>query len=131
MPGIVPVVKARVMSMPLPAPVKSFLDHPAGPFTIHFWAPTFKWAISIANLMDINRPVDKMSVAQQTAVAATGVIWCRYSMVIIPVNWNLFSVNLAMGSSGSYQLYRIIKWKYFGGEAADGAKAKEEAEGGK
>ena len=28
----------------------SLWNHPAGPKTIHFWAPTFKWAISIANI---------------------------------------------------------------------------------
>jgi hypothetical protein len=25
-------------------------NHPAGPKTIHFWAPTFKWGISMANI---------------------------------------------------------------------------------
>eukprot|EP00922_Rhytidocystis_sp_ex-Travisia-forbesii_P037712 GHVS01056170.1.p1 GENE.GHVS01056170.1~~GHVS01056170.1.p1 ORF type:complete len:100 (+),score=15.19 GHVS01056170.1:949-1248(+) len=69
--------------------------------------------ISIANLSDINRPVELLSPAQQTAVAATGIIWCRYSMVIIPVNWNLFSVNVGMGVTGSYQLYRIISKRFF------------------
>lgn len=87
--------------------MKTFLNHPAGPFSIHFWAPTFKWMISIANLSDMNRPVEKVSPGQQTAVAATGLIWSRYSLVIIPKNWNLFAVNMAMGLTGCYQLYRI------------------------
>mmetsp|Transcript_19970 Transcript_19970/g.23699 ORF Transcript_19970/g.23699 Transcript_19970/m.23699 type:complete len:123 (+) Transcript_19970:92-460(+) len=37
--------------------------HPAGPFYIHFWAPNFKWALSINNLMDYDRPTDKISLS--------------------------------------------------------------------
>lgn len=43
----------------------SFSEHPAGPFTIHFWAPTFKWGISLANIADLSRPADKISLEQQ------------------------------------------------------------------
>lgn len=45
--------------------LRGFLEHPAGPFTIHFWAPTAKWFISAANIADYNRPVEKMSKPQQ------------------------------------------------------------------
>eukprot|EP00921_Rhytidocystis_pertsovi_P018220 GHVQ01028758.1.p1 GENE.GHVQ01028758.1~~GHVQ01028758.1.p1 ORF type:complete len:154 (+),score=15.63 GHVQ01028758.1:312-773(+) len=117
-PGIVPAFKRSLLTMPLPQKVKTFVDHPAGPLTIHFWAPTFKWAISIANLSDINRPVDRISAPQQTAVAATGVIWSRYSMVIIPVNYNLMTVNIAMALTGTYQLYRIASHYIFNTSSA-------------
>ena len=40
------------------------------------------------------------------AVTATGFIWSRYSFVITPVNYNLFSVNAFMAVTGSYQLWR-------------------------
>ena len=50
-----------------------------------------KWAISIANIADMKRPAELISVPQQSAVAATGIIWSRYSFVITPVNYNLFS----------------------------------------
>lgn len=87
----------------------AFWNHPAGPKTIHFWAPTFKWSISIANIADLQRPPEKVSIPQQLAVTATGVIWSRYSMVITPVNYNLFAVNVFMATTGSYQLYRKFK----------------------
>lgn len=45
-----------------------------------------------------------------SAVTATGVIWSRYSFVITPVNYNLFSVNAAMAVTGGYQLYRRIMY---------------------
>uniref|UniRef100_A0A8C2GWH3 Mitochondrial pyruvate carrier n=2 Tax=Cyprinus carpio TaxID=7962 RepID=A0A8C2GWH3_CYPCA len=40
----------------------------------------------------------------------SGLIWSRYSLVIIPKNWNLFAVNFFVGGAGGSQLYRI--WKY-------------------
>nr|XP_024365545.1 mitochondrial pyruvate carrier 4-like isoform X2 [Physcomitrium patens] len=88
--------------------VAAIWNHPAGPKTIHFWAPTFKWGISIANIADFQKPADKISYPQQLAVTATGLIWSRYSMVITPKNWNLFSVNIAMATTGIYQLSRKL-----------------------
>ncbi|KAI8865885.1 UPF0041-domain-containing protein [Ramicandelaber brevisporus] len=90
---------------------QKFLNHPAGPKTIHFWAPAMKWALVIAGISDINRPVEQISVAQQASLTATGFIWCRYSMVIVPVNWSLFSVNMFVGGTGLYQMYRIWQHK--------------------
>ncbi|KAG6394122.1 hypothetical protein SASPL_144701 [Salvia splendens] len=57
---------------------------------VHFWAPTFKWGISIANLADSSKPPEKVSYPQQIAVTATGVIWSRYSTVITPANKRAF-----------------------------------------
>ena len=51
--NIVPAFQAAVLKMPWPAPLRSFLAHPAGPFTIFFWAPTFKWMITFANIGDM------------------------------------------------------------------------------
>ncbi|KAK3036966.1 hypothetical protein RJ639_030931 [Escallonia herrerae] len=49
----------------------------------------------------------------KTTVTATGIIWSRYSTVITPKNWNLFSVNVAMAGTGIYQLSRKIRHDYF------------------
>ncbi|KAI5570280.1 hypothetical protein BDE02_11G017600 [Populus trichocarpa] len=98
------------------------VNHPAGPKTIHFWAPTFKWGISIANIADFAKPPEKLSYPQQIAVTCTGVIWSRYSTVITPKNWNLFSVNVAMAATGIYQLSRKIQHDYFSEEEAAVAK---------
>ncbi|KAK2195931.1 Mitochondrial pyruvate carrier [Babesia duncani] len=106
-PGVAPYLQSKVLSYPLPEKLKGLIAHPAGPFTIHFYAPAFKWCISIANLADINRPTDRMSLSQQFAVACTGLIWSRYSMVITPVNYNLLSVNFVMAITGIYQIGRI------------------------
>ncbi|KAI5447112.1 Mitochondrial pyruvate carrier 4 [Lathyrus oleraceus] len=89
--------------------LRALWNHPIGPKTVHFWAPTFKWGISIANIADFSKPPDMISYPQQIAVMATGLIWARYSTVITPKNWNLVSVNLAMAGTGIYQLSRKLR----------------------
>jgi len=106
--GIVPRLQEQVLKAPWPSAMRTFLAHPAGPFTIHFWAPTFKWNLSIANLADYRRPIEKVSTAQQVALAATGVIWMRWSFVINPVNYNLAIVNAALSASSLYHLSRKL-----------------------
>ncbi|CAO2835870.1 unnamed protein product [Amaranthus hypochondriacus] len=88
--------------------LKAFWNHPAGPKTIHFWGPTFKWGISIANVADFAKPPETISYPQQIVVAASGLIWTRYGMVISPINWNLSSVNFAMSVTGFCQISRKI-----------------------
>lgn len=70
----------------------------------------FKWCLVAAGLKDLSRPADKVSVPQNTALAATGLIWVRYSLVITPVNYSLAAVNFFVGCSGLAQLYRV--WDY-------------------
>ena len=55
--------------------LQQFMNHPAGPKTIFFWAPLAKWALVAAGLKDLGRPADKLSVSQNVALAATGFIW--------------------------------------------------------
>ena len=80
--------------------------HPAGPFTIFFWAPTFKWMITFSNIGDLNKPAELISPNQQIAIFVTGILWTRYSFVVTPINYNLAIVNVFMGASAAYQLYR-------------------------
>ncbi|KAI8831254.1 brain protein 44-like protein [Chytridium lagenaria] len=101
--------------------LQKFWNHPAGPKTVFFWAPAAKWGIVIAGVSDINRPVEKLSFQQNFALAATGIIWARYSMVITPVNYNLMSVNLFVGATGIYQLFRI--WSHDQAKKAAEVKA--------
>ena len=82
------------------------MDHPAGPKTVFFWAPTMKWSLVVAGLADLHRPVETISVPQSTALASTGLIWARYSTQIIPKNYNLLTVNLFVAATGLYQLGR-------------------------
>ncbi|XP_055355726.1 mitochondrial pyruvate carrier 2-like [Paramacrobiotus metropolitanus] len=94
----------------VPARLRPIWEHPAGPKTIHFWAPLGKWALVVAGLADAARPAEKLSLNQSLALTATGLIWSRYSLVIIPKNWSLFAVNMFVAATGISQLYRI--WEY-------------------
>ncbi|XP_056145264.1 mitochondrial pyruvate carrier 2b [Lampris incognitus] len=107
----------------LPEKLRPVYNHPAGPKTVFFWAPVFKWGLVIAGLADLNRPAEKLSTSQSAVLTATGLIWSRYSLVIIPKNWNLFAVNFFVGGAGSSQLYRI--WRH---KQDKKASAKESAE---
>eukprot|EP00933_Yihiella_yeosuensis_P030145 TRINITY_DN23811_c0_g1_i1.p1 TRINITY_DN23811_c0_g1~~TRINITY_DN23811_c0_g1_i1.p1 ORF type:complete len:232 (-),score=29.14 TRINITY_DN23811_c0_g1_i1:87-782(-) len=86
--------------------------HPAGPFYIHFWAPNFKWALSVNNLLDINRPTENISLSMTSALTLTGCIFMRWSFVITPVNYSLFFVNAALSVSTGYHLARKVKADY-------------------
>lgn len=87
------------------------MKHPAGPKTVFFWAPLMKWCLVAAGIKDLSRPADKLSMSQNIALATTGFIWVRYSLVIIPVNYSLAAVNFFVGLSGLTQLGRIANYR--------------------
>ncbi|KAJ1989219.1 Mitochondrial pyruvate carrier subunit [Coemansia spiralis] len=82
-------------------------NSPVGPKTIHFWAPAMKWGLVIAGLGDLTRPADQISVKQQLSLAATGLIWTRWSTIITPKNYSLATVNFFVGCTAAYQLARV------------------------
>ncbi|KAJ1644386.1 Mitochondrial pyruvate carrier subunit [Coemansia erecta] len=84
-----------------------FLNSPVGPKTIHFWAPAMKWGLVIAGLGDLARPADQISAKQQLSLAATGLIWTRWSLIITPKNYSLATVNFFVGCTAAYQLARV------------------------
>ncbi|KAI8886993.1 UPF0041-domain-containing protein [Backusella circina FSU 941] len=90
---------------------RRFLDSPAGPKTIHFWAPAMKWALVIAGIGDMKRPADKLSLTQYESLMLTGLIWSRYSMVIIPKNYPLLAVNIFVFGTSAIQMGRILKYR--------------------
>ena len=123
---IVPKLQKAALELPFVrdnATLKMLLAHPAGPFTIHFWAPTTKWLISAANIADLHRPVEKMSFGQQAAVGTTGVIWSYYSLCITPVNYNLLVVNAVMACTSTWHLGRMVDHYYLNPPKKEGAAA--------
>ncbi|RCN29930.1 hypothetical protein ANCCAN_24309 [Ancylostoma caninum] len=101
----------RVVYPLLPGFAKSAWNHPAGPKTVFFWAPTIKWGLVIAGIADLARPANKLSVSQNSALMFTGATWARYSFVIIPVNYYLASVNIFLFTTGFVQLCRIANYR--------------------
>ncbi|KAJ1076324.1 hypothetical protein K5549_021455, partial [Capra hircus] len=82
----------------LPENLRPLCNHPAGP-TVFFWAMR-------AEPAGMARPTEKLSTAEAT-VLATGFIWSRYSLVIIPKNWSLLAVNFFAGIAGASELSNI------------------------
>jgi len=87
----------------------------AGPFTVHFWAPMSKWMISGASFLDLNRPTDKVSLPQYTALTMTGFFFSRYALLVTPINFTLCSVNIALFASSAWHLGRKIHADYIKG----------------
>ncbi|KAG7661582.1 uncharacterized protein J8A68_004849 [[Candida] subhashii] len=89
-----------------------YMNSETGPKTVHFWAPVFKWALVIAGINDIQRPVEKLSGTQQIALFCTGAIWTRWAgFVIRPRNMLLASVNFFLGGVAGYQIIRIVNYR--------------------
>lgn len=89
--------------------VSSMAAADAGPFTVHFWAPMSKWAISGASFLELDRPTDKISLPQYTALTATGFFFMPYALLVTPINYVLFSVNAALFLSSGWHLGRKVK----------------------
>ncbi|XP_055315523.1 mitochondrial pyruvate carrier 2-like [Sitodiplosis mosellana] len=94
----------------VPKKLQPLWNHPAGPKTVFFWAPAFKWSLVIAGLSDLSRPANSLSIGQSASLFATGVIWSRYSLVIIPKNYGLFSVNVFVALTQIIQLSRAYNY---------------------
>lgn len=83
----------------------------------------------IAGLGDLARPANQLSIGQSASLFATGCIWSRYSLVIIPKNYGLFSVNVFVALIQLIQLSRAYQYSVAekAAEAAANAGKKTEA----
>ncbi|XP_055852748.1 mitochondrial pyruvate carrier 2-like [Episyrphus balteatus] len=96
----------------VPSRLRPLWMHPAGPKTVFFWAPMFKWGLVIAGFNDLaNRPKELLNARQTGTIALTGMIWSRYSLVVVPKNWNLFSVNLFVAITQGVQFLRAYHYQ--------------------
>jgi len=91
----------------------------AGPFTVHFWAPASKWLISGASFMDLNRPTEKVSLPQYTALTLTGFFFTRYALLVTPINYTLCSVNIALFLSSAWHLGRKVNADFITDKPSD------------
>ena len=114
--ALVAAAPARYSCRGAGPPLSEFAASPAGPFTVHFWAPMSKWMISGTSFMELDRPTDKISIAQYTALTLTGFFFSRYSLLVSPVNYTLCSVNIALFGSSAWHLGRKVNADYIGGK---------------
>jgi len=82
-----------------------------------------KWALVLAGVSDFARPAEKLSLTQNGALTATGLIWTRWCFVITPQNYLLAAVNFFLGIVGVAQCTRILMWRRTQNkDAADGGR---------
>ncbi|XP_041982695.1 mitochondrial pyruvate carrier 2-like isoform X2 [Aricia agestis] len=95
----------------VPSKLRPLWEHEAGPKTIFFWAPAFKWALVAASIDEYRRPLDKVSTTQSATLSATGLIWTRYCLVIRPINYALSLCNFTLGLANGIQCYRAYNYQ--------------------
>lgn len=78
----------------------------------------------IAGIKDLARPAELLSAEQAVAIGATGYIYSRFSMVIVPKNYTLLSVNVFVAITQTIQLFRALNYKYQQGELFSSNKHK-------
>lgn len=106
-----PTLKSAISGAGL-GPLSTFAGSAAGPFTVHFWAPMSKWFISGASFLELDRPTDKISITQYSALTLTGFFFTRYALLVTPINYNLCLVNIALFGSSAWHLGRKVKADY-------------------
>ncbi|KAH7316586.1 hypothetical protein B0I35DRAFT_479417 [Stachybotrys elegans] len=90
---------------------KKMWESEVGIKTVHFWAPVMKWALVLAGVADFARPAEKLSLTQNAALTATGIIWTRWCFVIRPKNYLLAAVNFFLAIVGTVQVSRIAMYE--------------------
>ncbi|XP_023173420.1 mitochondrial pyruvate carrier 2 [Drosophila hydei] len=96
----------------VPQAARPFWEAPTGPKTVFFWAPLGKWGLVLAGLGDlVKRPPQNVSLNQSGVLATTGLIWSRYSVVIVPKNYSLLAVNMVVFLTQAFLIGKHLKWK--------------------
>lgn len=70
-----------------------------------------QWGLVLAGAADFARPADQLSVSQNAALMATGLIWTRWCFVIKPRNLFLASVNFLLFCVGATQCSRVFMYQ--------------------
>ncbi|KAK5663225.1 hypothetical protein OQA88_6643 [Cercophora sp. LCS_1] len=107
--------------------LKRMWNSPIGLKTVHFWAPVMKWGLVLAGVSDFARPAENLSLTQNGALTATGIIWTRWCLIIKPKNYLLAAVNFFLGMVGVVQVSRILMYRQ-SQKAVEEAKTKEAKE---
>ena len=90
-------------------------------------SPCSQWGLVLAGAADFARPPEQLSISQNAALVATGLIWTRWCFVIKPRNLFLASVNFLLFCVGSTQVSRVVMYRRslgesLGGETKEAAK---------
>jgi len=90
----------------------AYLSSAGGPFTIHPWPPVTKILISGTSMIEYDKPTEKISLSQYSALTLTGAIFSQYGLVVSPINYPLTSVNILLFASSLWHVGRKVKADY-------------------
>ena len=76
-----------------------------------------QWGLVLAGAADFARPAKDLSLSQNSALMATGLIWTRWCFVIRPKNLFLASVNFLLFCVGATQTTRVLLYQRSLGES--------------
>jgi hypothetical protein len=69
-----------------------------------------QWGLVLAGAADFARPAKDLSLSQNAALTATGLIWTRWCFIIKPRNLFLASVNFLLFCVGATQTTRVLMY---------------------
>ena len=52
---------------------------PVGPLTIHFWGPVANWGFVIAGILDMNKPMERVSERMVATLALYSAFFIRFA----------------------------------------------------
>ena len=64
---------------------------PIGPMTIHFWGPMANWGLVIAGILDMNKPMDRVSLKMTSVLCFYSCLFMRFAWMVQPRNYLLFA----------------------------------------
>jgi len=71
--------------------LKTFINSPVGPRTVHFWGPAANWALVGAGILDYNKPVNMISERMTMTLFAYSCMFMRFAWMVQPRNLLLLS----------------------------------------
>ena len=75
-----------------------------------------KFFLSLNSLVDLEKPLEKISLPQYAALTLTGFIFSFYGLFVKPINYTLTFVNILLFFSSAWHLGRKLKGCFSSGE---------------
>ena len=87
-----------------------FIRSPVGPMTIHFWGPMANWGLVVAGILDMNKPLDRVSEKMTGVLAFYSCLFMRFAWRVAPRNYMLLACHMANFTAQSNLLIKKLNW---------------------
>ena len=86
------------------------LRSPVGPMTIHFWGPIANWGLVIAGILDMNKPMERVSLKMTSVLTFYSCLFMRFAWMVQPRNYLLFACHFCNFCAQSSLLFKKVSW---------------------